>query len=90
MHMESKMEPIKSLGVAIFFISLGLQIPVNASLVNALPLIEKLSRWDTLSGSEKLQLATVSDSVLVAYTVRVQDGAHACAGPPDGWPKYNL
>ena len=32
MHLESKMEPIKSLGVAIFFIALGLQIPVDETL----------------------------------------------------------
>lgn len=37
LHMESKLEPIKSIGVAIFFLSLGLQIPLDQTLVEALP-----------------------------------------------------
>ena len=37
LHMESKLEPIKSIGVAIFFLSLGLQIPLDHTLVEALP-----------------------------------------------------
>jgi len=38
MHIETKMEPIKSLGVAIFFLSLGLQLEVNQKMVEALPI----------------------------------------------------
>ena len=38
MHIETKMEPIKSLGVAIFFLSLGLQLELNAEMVQALPI----------------------------------------------------
>jgi len=38
MHIETKMEPIKSLGVAIFFISLGLQLQVDQTMVDALPI----------------------------------------------------
>jgi len=38
MHIETKMEPIKSLGVAIFFISLGLRLQVNQTMVDALPI----------------------------------------------------
>eukprot|EP00948_MAST-09A_sp_MAST-9A-sp1_P001563 g1563.t1 len=38
LHMESKLEPIKAIGVAIFFLSLGLQIPLNQTLIDALPL----------------------------------------------------
>ena len=47
-------------------------------------------RGQALSWPARARPPAMSDSVLVAYTVRVQDGAHACAGPPDGWPKYNL
>jgi Kef-type K+ transport system membrane component KefB len=38
LHVESKMEPIKSLGVAIFFISLGLKIEINQELFDSLPI----------------------------------------------------
>lgn len=38
MHIETKMEPIKSLGVAIFFISLGLGLEVNQKMLEALPI----------------------------------------------------
>eukprot|EP00584_Thalassiosira_punctigera_P009361 CAMPEP_0172539054 /NCGR_PEP_ID=MMETSP1067-20121228/10331_1 /TAXON_ID=265564 ORGANISM="Thalassiosira punctigera, Strain Tpunct2005C2" /NCGR_SAMPLE_ID=MMETSP1067 /ASSEMBLY_ACC=CAM_ASM_000444 /LENGTH=1059 /DNA_ID=CAMNT_0013324677 /DNA_START=41 /DNA_END=3220 /DNA_ORIENTATION=- len=38
MHIETKMEPIKSLGVAIFFISLGLRLELGSEMVDALPI----------------------------------------------------
>jgi Kef-type K+ transport system membrane component KefB len=38
LHIESKMEPIKSLGVAIFFLALGLQLDLNQQTLNALPI----------------------------------------------------
>ena len=38
MHIETKMEPIKSLGVAIFFITLGLKLEVNQKMVEMLPI----------------------------------------------------
>jgi len=38
MHIETKMEPIKSLGVAIFFISLGLKLELNQKMVESLPI----------------------------------------------------
>ena len=38
MHIETKMEPIKSLGVAIFFISLGLQLEVDQKMIDSLPI----------------------------------------------------
>jgi len=38
MHIETKMEPIKTLGVAIFFITLGLQLELGREMVEALPI----------------------------------------------------
>lgn len=38
MHIETKMEPIKSLGVAVFFLSLGLQLELGREMVEALPI----------------------------------------------------
>ena len=38
MHIETKMEPIKSLGVAIFFITLGLKLKVDQKMLEALPI----------------------------------------------------
>mmetsp|Transcript_36878 Transcript_36878/g.79639 ORF Transcript_36878/g.79639 Transcript_36878/m.79639 type:complete len:1203 (-) Transcript_36878:573-4181(-) len=38
MHIETKMEPIKTLGVAIFFLSLGLQLELGKEMVDALPI----------------------------------------------------
>ena len=38
MHIETKMEPIKSLGVAIFFISLGFKLPLDKKMLESLPL----------------------------------------------------
>ncbi|KAL9187603.1 hypothetical protein ACHAXT_005981 [Thalassiosira profunda] len=38
MHIETKMEPIKSLGVAIFFISLGLGLELGQEMLDALPI----------------------------------------------------
>ena len=38
MHIETKMEPIKSLGVAIFFISLGLKLKVDQTMLESLPI----------------------------------------------------
>ena len=37
MHIETKMEPIKSLGVAIFFITLGLGLELGREMVESLP-----------------------------------------------------
>lgn len=37
MHIETKMEPIKSLGVAIFFISLGLKLEIDQRMLDSLP-----------------------------------------------------
>lgn len=38
MHIETKMEPIKTLGVAIFFISLGLSLELGKPMLDALPI----------------------------------------------------
>ena len=38
MHIETKMEPIKTLGVAIFFISLGLSLELGQPMIDALPI----------------------------------------------------
>ena len=38
MSIESKMEPIKSLGVAMFFLSLGLQLNMDQDTLNAVPI----------------------------------------------------
>ena len=37
LHIVGKVEPIKSLGVAIFFIALGLRLKIDQSMVDALP-----------------------------------------------------
>eukprot|EP00581_Thalassiosira_minuscula_P014508 CAMPEP_0183711958 /NCGR_PEP_ID=MMETSP0737-20130205/7271_1 /TAXON_ID=385413 /ORGANISM="Thalassiosira miniscula, Strain CCMP1093" /LENGTH=1045 /DNA_ID=CAMNT_0025940531 /DNA_START=202 /DNA_END=3342 /DNA_ORIENTATION=+ len=38
MHIETKMEPIKALGVAVFFISLGLKLELGQEMLDALPI----------------------------------------------------
>jgi Kef-type K+ transport system membrane component KefB len=43
MHIESKMEPIKSLGVEIFFLALGLQLNLDQAALDALPVAIGLS-----------------------------------------------
>ena len=43
MHIESKMEPIKSLGVEIFFLALGLQLDLDQAALDALPVAIGLS-----------------------------------------------
>ena len=48
MAIESKMEPIKSLGVAMFFLSLGLQLNFDAETLNAVPTALGLALFNLL------------------------------------------
>ena len=68
LHIESKLDPIKSLGVAIFFIALGLQLDLDQRLIDALP-VGLLLAFITLVTTPPL-------FILLGYAAKLK--AHNC------------